>query len=101
MNRFDKIDARNNKPHYAHLTAQQKTLVKAIEKERLCIRDMAKLERKSPDWRETDTGQFVLECYSKSIDKQQRYRHILNIDTDAASALHRSAHTSRFYGGSY
>ena len=101
MNRFDKIDTRNNKPHYAHLSTQQKALVKAIEKDRLCIRDMAILERSDPEWRKTYTGQFVLECYSKAIDTQQRYRHKLNIDIDAANELHKSAHTSRFYGGSY
>lgn len=100
--RLQKIHERNQKPHYKHLTAQQKTFVKTYEQVKQCEIEMAKMERFNPNWRNTDFGQELLEIYSKAVDRKILLSDKLNLETEAEeNALYSSCHSSRFYGGSY
>jgi len=100
--RLDKIDQRNNKPHYKHLTSQEKIFVKAYEQVYQCEISMARIERLNPDWRKTEDGMNLLEIYCKAIDKKMKLSDKLGFTTETEEAqLFNSCHTSRFYGGSF
>lgn len=99
--RLQKIDARNNKPHYNHLSTKERLFVKASEQVQQCERDMAVLERNVKNWRQTKNGQQILEIYLKAINKKMKLSGQLYLTEEQGCQLLASCHTSRFYGGSY
>jgi len=100
--RLQKISERNNKPHYSHLTPQQRAFVKAYEQVQQCERDITRMELYNKNWRKTEVGQEVLGIYFKAIDRKIKLSNRLNLETEAQeNELLCSCHTSRFYGGSY
>jgi len=100
--RLQKIHERNQKPHYSHLTPQEKSFVKAYEKVKQCELDMFKIGMSNPEWRKTEFGGELLGIYSKAIDKKINLSNKLGLETEAEeNELYGSCHNSRFTGGSY
>lgn len=101
--RLNKIHERGLKPHYTHLTKEQKGLVKILETLQQIIKDMTSIERRDKHWRITDFGQDLLERYIKSVDKKFRYceRYSFALSEKEENALLMSCHNNRFYGGSF
>jgi hypothetical protein len=101
--RLNKIRERNLKPHYNHLTPQQKAFVKAFEAVRQCEIGIGKMDMgNDKNWRRTEFGGLLLEAYSKAIDRKIRLSNELNLETEAQeNELYNSCHNSRFYGGSF
>ena len=100
--RLDKIHTRNQKPHYKHLTPQQKALVKAMEAVKQCERDIWHMDKGGgPNWRRTKEGGQLLEVYSKANDKYMKIAEKLDLTEAQENELYNSCHNSRFYGGSF
>ena len=101
--RLAKIAERGLKSHYGHLTGTQKRLVKAMEQVAQCEKEMWSLEtvQRRADWRQTETGQIILERYFRASERAARLRARLGLDPDGARELLASTRTNRFYGGSF
>jgi hypothetical protein len=100
--RLDKIHQRNLKPHYSHLTAVEKRMVKAMEAVEQCEREMRKAEVSGEaNWRNTEWGRDLLGRYFKAIQRRDRVREKNGVDFEKAEELLASTKTTRFYGGNY
>jgi hypothetical protein len=101
--RQDKISTRSNKPHYSHLTKEQRVFVKVFEKVKDFEKEIGYLdfEGKDKDWRKSEFGMDLISKYLKEVDKKIRLSNKLNLTEDEEVQLYASCHNSRFYGGSY
>lgn len=102
--RLDRIDTRNNKPHYNHLTKEQYRFVKVFEKVKMFEQSIWRLDyiEKDKDWRKSEFGTTLLSEYSKAVDKQIKLSNKLNLkDEQEENQLYNSCHNSRFYGGNF
>lgn len=100
--RFDKIHTRNNKPHYTHLTVEQKKFVKALEQVKQYEKEIGKYDRSSnKEWRKTEAGQILLEQYFYAHEKYMKISSKMGLSELEENQLLNSCHTSRYYGGSF
>lgn len=99
--RADKIRIRDLKPHYSHLSLAQKKLVKALEMEKIVLKEMTIVERFDKNWRATESGQQLLIRYSDAVNALKRARNKLDLSENEEQQLLNSTTKSRFANSSF